>query len=171
MLWPTDNAGIILLILSHEGGYVDRPNDRGGPTNFGITIDTLSSWRSQKCTATDVKNLSVQEASDIYKAKYIVAPGFGYIADIKLRTALADFGVLFGPVTATLSLQQILGVKVDGDLGSKSLAAANGRTDIQHVINQLSGDRIVRHAKFVGRHPEEVEFLLGWVNRALTFIE
>ncbi|MGT8735372.1 glycosyl hydrolase 108 family protein [Klebsiella pneumoniae] len=30
------------VILQHEGGYVNDPNDRGGETNMGITIAT---WR------------------------------------------------------------------------------------------------------------------------------
>lgn len=28
------------VILRHEGGYVNDPNDRGGETNMGITIAT-----------------------------------------------------------------------------------------------------------------------------------
>ncbi len=30
------------FILSFEGGYVNHPNDKGGPTNKGVTIAT---WR------------------------------------------------------------------------------------------------------------------------------
>lgn len=31
---------IFASILSREGGYVDHPDDRGGPTHWGITLTT-----------------------------------------------------------------------------------------------------------------------------------
>ncbi|WP_276203058.1 glycosyl hydrolase 108 family protein, partial [Enterobacter hormaechei] len=31
---------IFNTILGKEGGYVDHPNDKGGPTNWGITQAT-----------------------------------------------------------------------------------------------------------------------------------
>lgn len=31
---------IFAAILSREGGYVDHPDDRGGPTHWGITLTT-----------------------------------------------------------------------------------------------------------------------------------
>ena len=32
------------LILHHEGGFVDHPEDPGGATNKGITLDTYSGY-------------------------------------------------------------------------------------------------------------------------------
>jgi lysozyme family protein len=32
----------VKVILQHEGGYVDNPNDPGGATNYGISLRFLA---------------------------------------------------------------------------------------------------------------------------------
>ena len=62
---------IIETILQREGGYVDHPADKGGPTNFGITQATLANYREHAVTATDVHSLTRTEAAAIYEAIYV----------------------------------------------------------------------------------------------------
>jgi lysozyme family protein len=57
-------------LLKDEGGYSNTPGDNGGPTNFGITIADYRKYINKKGTATDVKNMSVDQASTIYRQKY-----------------------------------------------------------------------------------------------------
>ena len=173
MEWPTTDAEIVALILQNEGGYVNLPSDRGGSTNFGITIDTLASWRKTTVTDADIQALSVEEASQIYLAKYITAPGFDQLTDIRLRAAIVDYGVLCGPVNATESLQVILGLSRDGICGPVTATAANNTVtpDIRAVINGLSVARISFHANRVAAKPDQLPFLVGWVSRATRFIE
>jgi len=61
---------LIDRVIVREGGYCDIPEDRGGPTKYGITIYTLSSWRNEMCEARDVQDMSVMEARDIYRSMY-----------------------------------------------------------------------------------------------------
>jgi hypothetical protein len=61
-------------ILAREGGFVNHPADRGGPTNFGVTQATLASWRGREATIDDVRSLTIDEARDIYRTKYYVGP-------------------------------------------------------------------------------------------------
>lgn len=58
------------LTLKYEGGYTNDPYDPGGPTNYGITIATLSHELGRKATVKDVKNISMNVVKDIYKKKY-----------------------------------------------------------------------------------------------------
>lgn len=171
MNWPVDNDSIIALIIQHEGGYVNNSDDKGGPTNMGVTIESLGSFRGSVCTAQDIQNLSLKEASALYLNKYLVTPNFDQLADIKLRAAMVDFGVLFGPVRASQALQMVIKVNIDGFLGPQSLAAANKILDSRPIINQLSVVRINKHTDRVMNDSSQLQFFRGWINRTLSFIE
>ena len=56
-------------IIRREGGYVNHPADRGGPTNFGITAQTLGSWRKlgRPATTAEVRALTEAEARAVYR--------------------------------------------------------------------------------------------------------
>ena len=55
---------IIDITLKHEGGYVHDPKDLGGETNFGIA--------KRFYPEVDIKNLTKEEAKDIYRRDYWV---------------------------------------------------------------------------------------------------
>ena len=62
-------------VIRREGGYVDHPRDRGGPTKFGITQSTLSRHLGRPASADDVRGLTPDVAADIYRRYYYEAPG------------------------------------------------------------------------------------------------
>jgi hypothetical protein len=53
---------IIRHLLEFEGGYVNDPDDPGGETKYGIS---KSAWPKE-----DIKNLTVERASEIYRVSY-----------------------------------------------------------------------------------------------------
>ena len=55
---------IIGITLHHEGGYVHDPKDLGGETNYGIA--------KRFYPDVDIKNLTEDEAKEIYKTDYLV---------------------------------------------------------------------------------------------------
>ncbi len=110
------------IVLEREGGFVNDPADRGGPTNLGITQGTLARWRGKPVTAEEVASLSEQEAREIYRARYWNAmrcddlpPG--------LDLMVFDFGVNAGPGTSVRLLQRVAGVREDGAVGPVTLGA------------------------------------------------
>jgi lysozyme family protein len=102
---------IIDDIIRREGGFVNHPNDRGGPTKYGITAKTLGSWRQlgRVATRSEVAALIKAEAREIYRQRYIVAPGFDAITHAALQALLVDAGVHSGPRRAVRWLQEALG--------------------------------------------------------------
>ncbi|EHP6632348.1 hypothetical protein KMW88_004866, partial [Salmonella enterica] len=57
---------IFASILNREGGYVNHPDDRGGPTNWGIT---LMRARANGYMG-DMRNLTRDQALKILEADY-----------------------------------------------------------------------------------------------------
>ena len=91
---------VMEFIRRWEGGYVDNPLDAGGATNRGITIGTLTRWRQSKGlpapTKDDVRNLTREEADEIYRAWYWEPSGASKATDYPTALLLMDSGVLHG---------------------------------------------------------------------------
>src|SRR5215472_16629001 len=120
------NEEIIDLILQSEGGFTNNPNDRGGPTNFGITAADYGRWLNKSAPATvdEVKGMDRSTARKIYEQWYIKDPQFDAITDDRLKLILVDSGVLHGVRRATIWLQLALGIhQPDGQIGPETLAA------------------------------------------------
>lgn len=79
---PTDDRerskAFSAQMRSEEGGYSNNKNDKGGKTNFGVTQISLDEYfrtRSKKSPAmegmpTDVKNITKEQADEIYYHNY-----------------------------------------------------------------------------------------------------
>ncbi|MEO1092457.1 MAG: glycosyl hydrolase 108 family protein [Pseudomonadota bacterium] len=129
------------IVLQHEGGYVDDPNDPGGATKYGITHKTLAAWRGvADCTPEEVKALTVDEATEIYRAKYWNALNCDQLpAGVDLVTF--DFGVNAGVGRAARTLQEAVSVKADGQVGPITISAAQ-RLAPEFVVNRESDLRL-----------------------------
>jgi peptidoglycan L-alanyl-D-glutamate endopeptidase CwlK len=165
MTYSSNFARIQPFIEKWEGGYSNHPSDRGGPTNMGITLATLRSWRQDdSLTADDVKQLSLDEARRIFKARYYdVVRG----DDLPLQVAAAVYNaaVLHGTGRSAEFLQNSLvscGAHVDVDriIGRETLGAV-GAVDVQRLCKAFLD---IEDAYF-RRLPEFPVFGKGWLNR------
>jgi lysozyme family protein len=175
-------------ILRVEGGYVNHADDRGGPTNFGITQAVLAGWRKKPVTAQDVKNMKREEAKEIYINKYYVAPGFASVAVISMPVAmeLLDTGVNMGPKVASEFLQIALNalnlkgttygdMVVDGDIGPTTIAGlkafikkrgTEGEQVLLKVLNCLQGARYISISS--SRNFANESFVYGWFRERIS---
>lgn len=159
-------------ILRREGGYVNHSADRGGVTNFGITAQTLGSWRKlgRPATAAEVRALTQAEARAVYRQQYITAPGFEAITHPALLHLLVDAGVHSGPKRAVQWLQGALGVTADGVIGSKTLAAL-AAADQGVLYGKVLGQRLRHLGRLITNDPRQSAFAAGWMNRMAEFVE
>jgi lysozyme family protein len=154
-------------ILRREGGFVNHPADKGGPTNFGITQATLSSFRGQKCTLDDVKKLTKEEARLIYRTEYI--DPFAFVSGPKLRALVIDSAVNHGTKRAIMWLQEALGVKVDGIVGTqteKAMLLAQSTVVYRVFLRR----RVVFYGSIIKNNPQQAVFAEGWMRRVAEFI-
>jgi hypothetical protein len=164
---PTPPAGkdarqfmrCVEIILRHEGGYVDHPDDPGGATNLGITHKTLAAWRGEPVTRDDVRNLDHDEACEIYRANYWNALNCDNLpAGVDL--VVFDMGVNAGPSRAAKMLQKIVHVEQDGQVGPITFGAVKS-IDASFIVAAFSDARLdyyrsLKHWGTFGR---------GWTRR------
>lgn len=123
-----------------EGGYVDHPKDPGGATNMGITFGVLKSWRGRPITKQDVRDLTKQEAAQIYEQRYW-KPLNGEALRIGDDLVVLDFGINSGISRSAKYSQAIAGVAQDGKIGPVTLAAIE-KIPSRDFIKALCGRRL-----------------------------
>lgn len=163
---------MVSKVIATEGGYSDHPLDRGGPTNMGITLRALTIWRGkpEPATAADIKELTEQEARDIYVDTYWSKPGLDKLGLPMWAVApVFDAAVLHGPHSALKMLQQAAGVVADGAIGAKTLYAIHNMNHKELTMRFLR-ERILYLGLIVKRNPKQSVFLVGWLDRVTKYI-
>lgn len=157
---------LISNLLVREGGYVNHPADRGGPTNMGITQRILAAWRRvESVSASEVATLTKAEATAIYKALYWVKPGFNHLDTSPVVIELLfDMAVHHGPGTAVRMLQRAAGVKDDGIIGPITRGVV-GRLSGPTLAAGLMAERLDFIGDILTNRPNQYVFADGWLNR------
>lgn len=168
---------IIDKIIEAEQGFVDHPDDRGGPTNWGIT----QAVARQNGYQGDMRDIPLSLAREIYRKRYIVRPNFDRVAqiDADIGMELIDTGVNMGVGRASEFFQRALNVfnargsryadlHVDGQIGDVTLDAfkaymrwrgADGKKVMLRALNSLQGSRYVEIAE---NNDRQESFTFGW---------
>ena len=166
---------MVNTILKHEGGYVNHPNDRGGPTNFGITQKTLEGWRKKPVSIEDVQNLTEEEARTIYKTNYFLAPKIDKLPEV-IQPQMFDMSINHGSGRAVKILQDTLNDKIptgiDGGIGPQTIRNSieyMDSFDSRELNNTMVEKRIQFFKSIVRNNESQAVFLKGWIKRAKTF--
>lgn len=167
---------MIADVLRREGGYVNHPNDRGGPTNMGITQRSLATWRGRPVSVTEVRDLTQEEAVRIYRTRYFTGPQLDRLP-ASLQPQLFDMAVNHGPGRAVKLLQQVINqagfgpLETDGRVGPATAGAAGRALEAMgdYLHNALVDERLAFYRRIVARNPSQGVFLKGWTKRADEF--
>jgi len=144
------------LLIGHEGGYVNDPNDPGGETKYGISKRSYSDL--------DIKNLTLSQAEDIYETDYWIPTG---CPDLPPRLALVlfDAAVNNGRSRAVRWLQSIVGAPDDGIYGPATRAAVERAVAKDPLDLDLAGELHARRLHFMVGLGHWEHYGMGWSRR------
>jgi len=154
------------VILKQEGGdkYHEVEGDVGGATKFGISLKFYKTIK-EGATKEDIKDLTYEQASDIYKKHFYNAANLATIENELLRLHVFSHGVNRGMGVAVKILQKIVGAEPDGKLGKTTAMMVNSERDQPFLVQGYATARKVDYEKLVANNPNLKKFLLGWFNR------
>ena len=121
------------FVLKWEGGYSNDPQDPGGETKWGIS--------KRYHPNLDIKNLTAEQAAEIYYNEYWTANGCGDIP-YPMCVVVLDTAVNMGGSRALSFLE-----KAKGD------------------VNEYIALRKQRYVDLVKANPVKQKYLKGWLNR------
>lgn len=165
-----------LFTFGNEGNkLVNDPDDSGGPTLSGITLDDLSRFRGHPCTVDDLKNLTVEEKKEFYHQEYWNFMRLDAITFPSVAIALFDSGVFRGQPSAILRAQKTCNrcgvvVKCDALMGDRTIRAIN-TTHPEEFIETYHDLYLTEIATVIEDNPKNKKYETGWVKRVNAILK
>lgn len=160
-------------LIQFEGGFVDNPLDKGGPTKYGITL-----WDWQQYGrdingdgVIDIKDLELitpTDAEPIAKTQFWNVLLADQINSQSVAEMSVDWAYTSGTYTVIERIQSLIGVAVDGKFGPNTLAGVNGYEPLR-LFTMLKALRTRFYIDLVNTHHVNITFLSGWLNRVNSF--
>ncbi|MFJ2997522.1 glycoside hydrolase family 108 protein [Raoultella planticola] len=165
-------------ILGKEGGYVNHPDDKGGPTKWGITEKVARAHGYQG----NMRDLTRGQALEILEADYWYGPRFDQVSALSpsIAAELCDTGVNMGPNVASKFFQRWLtalnmrgklypDLVADGAIGPRTITALRGYLSVrgkegeQVLLKALNCSQGARYLELAEARVANEAFLYGWV--------
>lgn len=174
---------IIDGILAREGGYVNHPDDKGGPTKYGITEAEArrNGWTGL------IQDITEDFARQVYRTRYWTEPGFDKVATVSEAIAeeVCDTGVNMGVRTSSKYLQRALNAlnlkgelfadsPVDGLIGPMTISALTsflakrGKEGEQVLLKALNCLQGARYIELCEERQTNESFLYGWMRQRIS---
>lgn len=168
------------LILEHEGGYVNHPDDPGGATKYGVSLrflkkrgDLLGDFDGDgDVDVEDIMAMTVPQAKNVYQECFWEPNRLREVKSQILATKIFDMAVNMGSKQAWKLAQRALSAHGhplidDGVVGPQTLEAINALEHFDYdVIGTLRDLQKNFYTRIIKRKPRLQKFSLGWYRRA-----
>lgn len=162
------------VVAKWEGGYVNDPDDKGGPTNMGVTLNTWKHVGYDKdndgdIDADDIKLLTKEDFKAVLKS-YWNKWQADNINNQSIANILVDWYWASGKWGIVIP-QRIMGLTQDGIVGPKTIARVNQliQKDAESFFYEIYNAREIFFKNIVKNNPSQKKFLKGWKNRLSDF--
>lgn len=171
-----DSIGIV---LQHEGGFVNHPNDPGGVTNFGVSLRFLAEHPEDgdfdgdgDVDGVDIRRMTVADAKRIYRKHFWVPHRYDRINNQAVATKIFDMTVNMGARRSHILTQTALNtfglnLATDGVLGPRTISAING-IDSAAFLAELRRQCAGFYRRLIEQRPSLKVFERGWMARAAS---
>jgi lysozyme family protein len=164
------------IILQHEGGYVNNPNDRGGETNMGITIATWQAYARLDLgiepSSDTLKSMTNAQAEIIYYNHYWEPKGFCKLENTKIALMIYDWTITSGRAVKQIrrmlhneyNSRLIINNTMDDDM----IHCINNVNDQSTLLQRIADIRREYYRSLTvtnGQPNNQVIFLTDWLNR------
>jgi lysozyme family protein len=160
---------VMKVVLLHEGGFTNHPNDHGGPTNYGITQHDYAEFMGRPVTADEVKWMPLSSAIKIFKKRYWDQMNLDSLKSPKIQLCIMDWGVLHGTKSSVQLAQRTATalnrlLVIDGIMGPKTIDVLNSIDEnafCREFLQQVQMWMVRRCLQ----EKTQLVFLQGWLSR------
>lgn len=164
------------IILEHEGGLSDDVRDKGGVTQWGISLRFLRTIGVDingdgDIDADDIHAITKPNAIQIYHKYWWEKYSYQRFFNVEIVSKTFDLAVNMGAIPAHKILQKACNtfmktqLVVDGILGTQTLLSANtlNSTTLRQALRDCAKDR---YMEIIAANPAMECWKNGWLNRA-----
>jgi len=172
---------IIDEIIRREGGFNDIREDKGGATNYGVSLRYargigLDNDADGDTDTDDIRLVTADQARELYLSDFYSGPGIARLP-AALHPVMTDWAVNSGPPRPIMALQKILNAagfpcgQPDGVIGRRTVSQAVAADQAMGplLVNAICEARESFYRGLAANDPSQRKFLRGWVNRAREF--
>lgn len=146
-------------VMKTEGGFSNNPDDKGGATNKGITLQTYSQFLGRPASVEELKNISDKDVDSIFSRYYNEAGG-DRIKDPRIQEVLTDQNYNKG--TNFLNrINDMLGTPRGSSLSQEAIDRINNMDPDQFIAAVLQSEREI-YKKIAEKDPSQKQFSRGW---------
>lgn len=166
----------IKVVLHHEGGYVDHPDDPGGATHQGISLRFLRQNGVDIDGDGDVDSEDIKALVDdgkmveqIYFDYFWIPNRLDEIMSEIVAVKIFDMAVNMGGRQAWKLVQRAVKsrVSIDGIVGPQTIRAVNSEIDEDYrLLARIRTEQADFYTNLARSRGELSVFLKGWLRRA-----